>query len=79
MGSADECVAPAPGDFLNFQRTSLLSRNEFENGTFTIVLHATFSFTYVSVIYGAYFPFKVASGVGMKKVNVSKHYCPARP
>ena len=54
--------APAPRDFLNFRRTSLLSRNEFENGTFTIVLHATFSFTYVSVIYGTNFPFKVSPG-----------------
>ena len=42
----------------NFLRVSLLSRNEFESGTFTIVLHATSSFTYVSVIYGANFPFK---------------------
>ena len=50
--------APAPRDSLNFRRASLLSRNEFENGTFTIVLHATSSFTYVSVIYGANFPFK---------------------
>ena len=49
--------APAPRDSLNFRRTSLLSRNEFESGTFTIVLHATSSFTYVSVIYGANFPF----------------------
>ena len=50
--------APAPRDSLNFRRASLLSRNEFESGTFTIVLHATSSFTYVSVIYGANFPFK---------------------
>ena len=50
--------APAPRDSPNFRRTSLLSRNEFESGTFTIVLHATSSFTYVSVIYGANFPFK---------------------
>ena len=48
--------APAPRDSLNFRRASLLSRNEFEIGTFTIVLHATSSFTYVSVIYGANFP-----------------------
>ena len=50
--------APVPRDLLNFRRASLLSRNEFESGTFTIVLHATSSFTYVSVIYGANFPFK---------------------
>ena len=50
--------APAPRDSLNFRRTSLLSRNEFESGTFTIVLHATLYFTYVSVIYRANFPFK---------------------
>ena len=50
--------APAPRDSLNFRRASLLSRNEFECGTFTIVFHATSSFTYVSVIYGANFPFK---------------------
>ena len=49
--------APAPRDSLNFRRASLFSRNEFESGTFTIVLHATSSFTYVSVIYGANFPF----------------------
>ena len=52
--------APAPRDLLNFRRASLLSRNEFETGTFTLVLHATSSFTYVSVIYGANFPFKGA-------------------
>ena len=50
--------APVPRDSLNFRRPSLLSRNEFESGTFTIVLHATSFFTYVSVIYGANFPFK---------------------
>ena len=50
--------APAPRDSLNFRQVSLLSRNEFESTTFTIVLHATSSFTYVSVIYGANFPFK---------------------
>ena len=50
--------APAPRDSLNFRRASLLSRNEFESGTFTIIVHATSSFTYVSVIYGANFPFK---------------------
>ena len=50
--------APAPRDSLNFWRASLLSRNEFESGTFTIVLHVTFSFTYVSVNYGANFSFK---------------------
>ena len=49
--------APAPRDSLNFRRASLLSRNECESGTFTIVLHATSSFTYVSVIYGANYPF----------------------
>ena len=48
----------SPEDSPNFRRTSLLSRNEFESGTFTIVLHATSSFTYVSVIYGANFPLK---------------------
>ena len=48
--------APAPRDSLNIRQTSLLSRNELESGTFTIVLHATSSFTYVSVIYGANFP-----------------------
>ena len=51
--------APVPRDSLNFRRASLLSRNEFESGTLTIVFHATSSFTYVSVIYGADFPFKV--------------------
>ena len=61
MGSADECVAPgeapAPRDSLNFRLTSLLSRNEFESGTES----GTFaSFTYVSVIYGANFPFKIS-------------------
>ena len=50
--------APSPRDSLNFRRASLLSINEFESRTFTIVLHATSSFTYVSVIYGANFPFK---------------------
>ena len=35
---------PAPRDSLNFRRASLLSRNEFERGTFTIVLHVTSSF-----------------------------------
>ena len=50
---------PAPRDSLNFRRSSLLPRNEFESGTFTIVLHATSSFTYVSVIYGANFPFNL--------------------
>ena len=50
--------AAAPRDSLNFRQASLLSRNEFESGTFTIVLHATSSFTYVSVIYGANFSFK---------------------
>ena len=49
--------APAPRDSLNFRRASLLSWNEFESGTFTFVLHATSSFTYVSVIYGANVPF----------------------
>ena len=48
--------APAPRDSLNFRRASLRSRNEFESGTFTIVVHAISSFTYVSVIYGANFP-----------------------
>ena len=52
--------APAPRDSLNFRRASLLSRNEFESGTFTIVLHVTSSFTYVSVIYGVNFSFKGA-------------------
>ena len=52
--------APVPRDSLNFRRSSLLSRNEFESGTFTIVLHATSSFTYVSVIYGANLPFKLS-------------------
>ena len=51
--------APAPRDSLNFRRASVLSRNEFESGTFTIVLHATSSFTYVSVICGANFPFNL--------------------
>ena len=36
---------PASRDSLNFRRASLLSRNEFESGTFTNVLHATSSFT----------------------------------
>ena len=49
--------APAPRDSLNFRRPSLLSRNELESGTLTVVLHATSSFTYVSVIYGANFSF----------------------
>ena len=43
--------APAPRDSLNFRRSSLLSKNEFESGTFIIVLHAISSFTYVSVIF----------------------------
>ena len=51
--------APAARDSLNFRQTLLLSRNEFESGTFTTVLHATSSFTYVSVIYGANFPFNL--------------------
>ena len=50
--------APVPRDSLNFRRASLFSRNEFESRTFTIVLHATSSFTYVSVTYGANFSFK---------------------
>ena len=49
--------APALRDSLNFWWASLLSRNEFESGTFTTVLHATSFFTYVSVIYGANLPF----------------------
>ena len=53
----DAREAPAPRDSLNFRRASLLSRNEFESWTFTIVLHATSSFTYFYVIYGAKFPF----------------------
>ena len=57
MGGARE--APAPRDSLNFRRASLLSRNEYESGTFTIVFHATSSFTNVSVIYGANFPFNI--------------------
>ena len=32
-------------------------QKRIESGTFTIVLHATSSFTYVSIIYGANFPF----------------------
>ena len=55
--------APAPRDSLNFRRTSLLSRNEYESGTFIIVLHATSSFTYVSVIYGANFSFILSLGL----------------
>ena len=55
--------APAPRDSLNFRRAFLLSRNEFESGTFTIVLHATSSFTYVSVIYGANFSFNSTVGL----------------
>ena len=51
--------APAPRDSLNFRRASPLSINEFESGTFTIVLHPTSSFTYVFVIYGANFPFLI--------------------
>ena len=54
--------APAPRDSLNFRRSSLLSKNEFKSGTFTIVLHATCSFTHVSVIYGSNFPFKGGGG-----------------
>ena len=61
--------APAPRDSLNFRRASLLSRNEFESGTFTIVLHATSSFTYVSVIYGANFPFKGALDRELTKLH----------
>ena len=59
--------APVPRDSLNFRRASLLSRNEFESGTFTIVLHATSSFTYVSVIYGTNFPFK--DGMTLQKMR----------
>ena len=75
--------APAPRDSLNFRRTSLLSRNEFESGTFTVVLHATSSFTYVSVIYGANFSFNkilfqskaifLHFGEGPRKIKVKKH------
>ena len=50
--------APAPRDSLNYRRASVLSRNEFESWTFTIVLHATSFFTYVSVINGANFSCK---------------------
>ena len=60
--------APAPRDSLNFRRTFLLSRNEFESGTFTIVLHATSSFTYASVIYGANFPFDTSTGKSEAKI-----------
>ena len=48
--------APVPRDSLKFRRACLLSRNEFESGTFTIVLHETSSFTHVSIIYGANSP-----------------------
>ena len=58
-GASPPREAPAPRDSLNFRRPSLLSGNEFESGTFTIVLHATPSFAYVSVIYGANFPFNI--------------------
>ena len=57
--------APALRDSLNFRRAFLLSRNEFESGTFTIVLHATSSFTYVSVIYGANFSFNCNAILGL--------------
>ena len=57
---------PAPRDWLNFRRASLFSRNEFESGTFTIVLQATSSFTYVSVIYGANISFKWSPIVALK-------------
>ena len=56
--------APVPRDSLNFRRASLLSRNEIESGTFTIVLHASSSFTYISVIYGENFPFNKQVCVG---------------
>ena len=62
--------APALRDSLNFRRASLLSRNEFESGTFTIALHATFSFTYVSVIYGANFPFNFRTQVPTFRMQV---------
>ena len=54
--------ASAPRESLKFRRASRISRNECESGTFTIVLHATSSFTYVSVIYGANFPFNLQLG-----------------
>ena len=65
---------PTLRDSLNFRRSSLLSRNEFESGTFTIVLHATSSFTYVSVIYGAKFPFNwiLDTGSDADAVGVSQ-------
>ena len=59
--------APAPRDSLNFRRAFLLSRNEFESGTFTIVLHATSFFTYVSVIYGANFSFNFFNNCDRQK------------
>ena len=67
--------APAPRDSLNFRRASLLSRNEFETGTFTIVFHATSSFTYVSVIYGANFPFKVWKEVLVRGGKRPRRFC----
>ena len=68
-------------DSLNFRRASLLSRNEFESGTFTIVFHAASSFTYVSVIYGANFPFNL--GFHPLSTDMSRHtgtrpVCPPR-
>ena len=68
--------APAPKDSLNFRRASLLSRNEFESGTFTIVLHATSSFTYVSVIYGANFPFNLFPAGTRKSLSIPLKFFP---
>ena len=58
--------APVPRDSLNFRRSSLLSRHEFESGTFTIVLHATSSFTYVFVIYGTNLPLTSIFGPSLR-------------
>ena len=74
--------APAPRDSLNFRRASLLSRNEFESRTFTIVLHATSFFTYVSVIYGANFPLTCPQNLQSGSVTASDFgadsICPER-
>ena len=57
--------APAPRDSLNFRQASLLSRNEFESGTFTIVLHATSSFTYVSHPIAGRYPIAVTHPIAV--------------
>ena len=69
-GASSERLAELP----TARRASLLSRNEFESGTFTIVFHATSSFTYVSVIYGANFPFNLIGVVDGSRRDMCSPY-----